>query len=185
MGITRILLATFVLPNCMLYFARAQQDDNSHIWGDPLCPCLPTLADYPVTESDIAVVTDALGPTMNYTQYGLGCVAHDDGTPQCAITPECGAALWTLPKPLYCDKSWCTRKFCYIDPTACQLTYHHSLVFPNSKRYFSYGTCGDADSFSRTSRLNTLDNIVLKIGINHNTGGWRGNFRRVFFAVMK
>lgn len=109
----------------------------------------------------------------NHTTYGIGCDAHDETLPPCNDPNACENQQNIIPAP-FCDNSWCTRQWCYVDPNECSLLNRRSSVSP--ELFYSYATCGDADSFSLNNRFKALRNRVLKAGFNSNSGGWLGAY---------
>lgn len=98
--------------------------------GDGACPCLTT---YPAGVDPSAVQLS--GKAYNYpSDYGLSsCRKHDEN-----LEPFCTEAT---------PPSWCTQQWCYIDVAKCTKTHARSGYFPDNFLYYSYHTCGTANTF--------------------------------------
>lgn len=147
--------------------------------GNPSCPCLQ-LDDTKLTPINTVDLTPSVlrnigNGTVDWATYGIGCRTHDARTPQCT-TSDCARLQDVVPTPFRCDLSWCQRSWCFVDPNHCGLLYRRSARLPRSDRFYSYATCGDADSFTKNYRFAGLEGQVLKIGLNSNTGGWLGAY---------
>jgi hypothetical protein len=153
-------------------YAAAQVSD----FGDPYCPCLKTLAHFPLsnTVEEREELYESLGRSFNASSYGVGCGMHDVLTPQCRPV----GCSNIFPIPLDCDRSWCERSWCWVDPTNCDLLNRRSdqTLFRKAGRYYSYATCGDMDSFTKDTRVAALVGTTLKVGFVSNTGGWKGAY---------
>jgi hypothetical protein len=64
--------------------------------------------------------------------------------------------------------------WCYVDPDDCDLQVRPSVLYRNS-RFYSYATCGYPDVFVNDF-TNGAKRKPLRIGLNHNSGGWMGAF---------
>ena len=117
------------------------------------------------------LIESIFGPDTDLTTYGLNCAPHDVTTQQCMNAPECGSVI---PVPPDCDKSWCRRSFCYVDPNNCNLLNRPSEYFQD--RYFSYATCGNMDSFTYKKRIKSLNGKTFQVGYASNSGGWKGSY---------
>jgi hypothetical protein len=132
--------------------------------GDPHCPCLPLQELPPFSFAN--TYEGELGGTLegSLESYGVGCNYHDNTTQPCIDgCPTNDTA---------CDRSWCARQFCWVDPDNCLLQYKTSSYAKG--RFYSYATCRYVDSFSSSARIKTLAGKTLKIGMNSNLGGYRG-----------
>ena len=142
--------------------------------GHELCPCLQSLEEVPIVDDDFPggvsalINQESLGDNFNASTYGLGCAAHDVNIPACNPA-DCEASANVFPPRTDCDLSWCRRSFCWVDPNNCQLLHRRSRYFPRSNRFYSYATCGEADSFTNTNRFAALAGKVLRVGMNSNT----------------
>jgi hypothetical protein len=128
--------------------------------GDPSCPCLENLDEYPISAEEQQRVEDDL--KVNPSTYGARCEAHDAPTPYCTTEFRCNDIF---PQRFSCDRSWCDRSWCWVDPTNCKLLNRRSEYLPQSGRYFSYSTCGAMDYFTRDNRVASLENQILKVGL--------------------
>ena len=115
-----------------------------------------------------------LGTSVNLTSYGFGCTNHDKAAQICI--DGCATGLTITPPPIDCDRTWCDRHWCWVDPNNCTLLNKRSNLFPDSNRFYSYATCWDMDSFTQNYRLGSLENKVLRAGFNSNSGGWLGAY---------
>ena len=139
--------------------------------GDDACPCLlPNELDELNSIPDRILLE--LGLYTNLTKYGVGCQAHDLNTTIC--TEECNPNSDT--SLINCDKQWCARQWCYVNTTlgGCHLAHFRSVYFHNTKRYASYATCREINTFTRS--YSTLRNTTLRVAFNSNSGGWSGSF---------
>lgn len=138
------------------------------------CPCL----EYGDPRADIVNGTNEtlsfLGNEVNLATYGFGCALHDKNIRSCK--DGCAAGSTITPPPIDCDRSWCDRNFCWVDPNNCDLLNKRSRLFPESNRFYSYATCWDMDSFTQNNRLGSLEGRVLRAGFNSNSGGWLGAY---------
>jgi hypothetical protein len=151
---------------------RSLQDEESDVPlnGDPLCPCVPTNSLDPITYEDLTpAYQEDFGEDINYTTFGYGCKAHDNGT-----TATCRACTDSSLCP------WCELSWCYVDPNNCTLQHTRSIGYPSyvSIRFYSYATCGSLDSFTGTARLRSLEGQTFRVGINHHPGGFTGAYHK-------
>lgn len=140
--------------------------------GDASCPCL-TAAQLEQIPREKNAKTDAyfLGGEFDFS-FGLGCEPHDqDVAISCVNIDSC---VTEIPLPENCDRSWCYRSFCYVDPENCDANYAPSTFWKSL--YYSYATCGHMDSFTAVDRVKALQNQTYKVAINSNTGGWMGAY---------
>ena len=107
------------------------------------------------------------------TEYGVNCAPHDLYQPICVDVDDCTTLI---PLPAECDKSFCQRSFCFVDPKNCALYHKASSVYPNNNIHYSYATCGHMDSFTFTERRKSLQGQTLQVALNSNTGGWMGAY---------
>jgi hypothetical protein len=112
--------------------------------------------------------------TMDFKKYGFGCATHDLSLPIC--TDGCPVGNTISPPPIDCDKSWCKRNWCWVDPGNCKMLNRRSNNFHSIDRFSSYATCWDMDSFTQDNRLGSLKGRYLRAGFNHNSGGWLGAY---------
>jgi hypothetical protein len=135
--------------------------------GSPSCPCLS----FSELNAELQIDFEAvLGGHKDEATYGVGCASHDEDALTCSDANGCAS---TVPLPLDCDKSHCTRAWCYVDE-ACPLMSNPSAYFKG--RYYSYATCGELDRFTQTERLQSLKGKTFKVGFTSNSGGWKGGF---------
>jgi uncharacterized protein YegL len=115
---------------CTLLLATALID-RAAASGNPSCPCLTT---YPTGVDPGAIQLS--GKTYAYpATYGLSsCLRHDESK-----QPFCSNAS-SAPH-------WCGQAWCYIDVASCTLTHARSGYFPKQFLYYSYQTCGTANTF--------------------------------------
>jgi len=144
--------------------------------GNKNCPCVRDLdTEFPIHPSELTEeLYQKLGDMYraDISKYGSGCRAHDISTPMCSDI-DCSMIF---PQPPSCDKSWCKRPWCFVDPTNCDLLNRRSDVFSKSGRFYSYATCGGMDFFTKENRIAALEGRVLNVGLNTNTGGWLGTY---------
>ena len=133
--------------------------------GDPACPCLSVqdIPPFTFTSEYEGELAGTLDESLQY--YGIGCNNHDQISNRICIDgcPTNDTA---------CDRSWCERKFCYVDSENCSLQYKTSVYAIG--RSYSYATCRYMDTFSDSARIKSLAGMKLKIGMNSNFGGYRG-----------
>ncbi|CAB9525071.1 receptor ionotropic, kainate 3 [Seminavis robusta] len=151
----------------------AERFESDRFPGDESCPCLSyeELAPYERRQSKRS--SDILGVATNFETYGVNCAPHDLKTPLCSSLDSCTNVE---PLPPDCDKSFCQRSFCFVDPLNCSLYHKPSSIFPNI--HYSYATCGFMDSFTYSERIKSLSGRVLKVALNANTGGWMGAYNQ-------
>ena len=161
----RLLLLIASLSSCCTY--------GQSITGDDACPCLSEyeLRDEDHSEASLANFYNTVGRSADPLSYGFGCQPHDVNSLECSDTNGCASMV---PLPPDCDKSYCQRSFCWVDPNNCARKSNPSTLFPG--RYYSYATCGELDSFTYTERLKSLKGKTFQVGYVHNTGGWKGAY---------
>lgn len=141
------------------------QEMPSRFKGDPDCPCLIKLP-------TVLSLINEVGNATNMATYGLGCDYHDIDTAICD-----GACEDNSDAPLvHCGKSWCKFAWCYVDPMNCKLQHSWSPWFPESGLHYSYATCNYADVFKYEN--SNLTGKTLRIGLNTNSGGWKGAYHK-------
>eukprot|EP00547_Thalassionema_nitzschioides_P011430 CAMPEP_0194258138 /NCGR_PEP_ID=MMETSP0158-20130606/40688_1 /TAXON_ID=33649 /ORGANISM="Thalassionema nitzschioides, Strain L26-B" /LENGTH=658 /DNA_ID=CAMNT_0038997441 /DNA_START=110 /DNA_END=2086 /DNA_ORIENTATION=- len=132
------------------------------IEGNEKCPCVNS-SFFPSNEMKRKGYNFP-GNVSEISEYGVNCSKHDEnGFNECANTSH--------PSPPHCTRNWC-----YVDHTRCNLTHKISYYLPT--RYYSYATCGELDSFTFTARRGSLKGEKLKVGYNANTGGWKGSYNK-------
>mmetsp|Transcript_35900 Transcript_35900/g.77969 ORF Transcript_35900/g.77969 Transcript_35900/m.77969 type:complete len:738 (-) Transcript_35900:113-2326(-) len=139
--------------------------------GNDECPCLPAdhFRNHDHSEETITEFESVVGLSIDPTQYGIGCLPHDTNAVQCSDANDCTTIV---PLPADCDKSFCKRSWCFVDPENCSRLSNPSTLFKG--RYYSYATCGELDSFTYTERLRSLKGRTFQVGYNSNSGGWKG-----------
>ena len=98
------------------------------------CPCLTS---FPFGINPANGITIGGQQHTGYdATYGLNtCYRHDLGKqPSCASTTN---------RP-----AWCMNAWCYVDRYNCNLPTAISTYFPSGNLYYSYRTCGSANTFS-------------------------------------
>ena len=100
-----------------------------------VCPCIDV---YPVgVTSDLsnAFLVDIQGESFSYPpRYGLNCSAHDAGLrPFCDITIN--GAFSPLDNPRWCSRSWC-----YVNASDCNVAYTSSDYIPGFNLSYSYNS---------------------------------------------
>ena len=130
--------------------------------GDKPCPCINVSEAYFLNYSDLTPSAQKEMLYQNITTYGYGCLEHD------LITVSCNASLAPGEQPA----NWCHRHWCWIDRDNCSLVKRESGWFPG--KTYSYAACRNADEFLTNALLSSLKGVTFKVGINNNTGGWRG-----------
>ena len=131
--------------------------------GDPSCPCIP--------REQLSAVEDTLGSvgdSIDIEQYGVNCAAHDLDSEACKQPCDANSPL------VNCERAWCGFQWCYVDPMNCDLNFAPSTFLPGSERYYSYATCRSVDVFNNDFSL--LNGETIRVGLNANSGGWRGAF---------
>ena len=144
--------------------------------GNDACPCLTNDTITDVAAEDLTDTLLGLLGSVNPYSYGIGCGTHDAETASCT-DGSCAFDPNIAPQKESCDRAYCERSFCYVNPNTCSLLFRRSQFFPNSQRFYSYATCWDVDSFVSNSRIRSLENRTFKVGLNSNSGGWVGAFR--------
>ena len=141
--------------------------------GNDGCPCLPAdhFRNEDHSDEALADFESTVGPFINPAQYGIGCLPHDANALQCSDANDCTTIV---PLPPDCDKSFCKRSWCFVDPAKCSRLHNPSTLFKG--RHYSYATCGELDSFTYTERLRSLKGQTFQVGYNSNSGGWKGAF---------
>lgn len=130
--------------------------------GDLLCPCIDISKAYVINASELPAEAYTQLVYQNVSSYGYDCTSHDLETLDCVTARE---ANQTLPP-------WCPKKWCWIDPSNCELRYRDS-VWVRGKAY-SYATCRNADAYLQYALASQINGLTLKVGVNSNSGGWRG-----------
>mgnify|MGYP002856620279 CR=1 FL=1 len=98
------------------------------------CPCLTS---FPFGINPANGITIGGQQYTGYAaDYGLNtCYRHDLGKqPWCATTTN---------RP-----AWCLNAWCYVDRYNCNMPTAISTYFPSGNLYYSYRTCGSANTFS-------------------------------------
>lgn len=152
--------------------------------GDPQCPCLTaddlinnyfylnyTSANAPPALLQYEELVNLPNRIINATSYGIGCRSHDEETPKCQTADPC---ITTIPLPYNCDQSWCVRSWCYVDTTNCGVDHEPTAQWLDVS--YSYATCGHMDTVTHIDRRKSLEQVSLKVALNHNTGGWMGAY---------
>jgi len=126
--------------------------------GNASCDCLPTgTFDDEMENSGPQSGTlrvNVGGEQFYYPpNYGLGaCYAHDYNLqPLCAVAiagatqsyPQTG-----LPLPSAQQPDWCASQWCYVDQLNCKKDFHPKASYYLPGNYYSYETCGHADTFA-------------------------------------
>lgn len=150
-------------------FAIAESVDLTK--GHLHCPCLSSEDVSPAVFINTTHLDTSI---IRFESYGLNtCEPFDRNTSVC--NEECPDLTRTLdPSQPFCDRSWCGRSWCYVDPHNCHLDHHKSSSLEH--RYYSYATCGEADSYTGLSRLEALNGKTLRVTLLRNSGGWRGAY---------
>jgi len=107
-------------------------------WGQEDCRCVGISGQEGTTKVDIK------GKPVKFpADTGAHCNAWEEKN-----HPECKGA--DAPK-------WCTQKWCYVDPCSCKQaispktsSYLPDANFQGRPVYYSYSTCGSADSYTGT-----------------------------------
>jgi len=124
------MLIAVVLALVLLVGPSDGQSGEALTSGSSSCPCKTS---FPSGADPTAVSLSGIAYTYPPT-YGLStCLEHDQGLP-----PFCTQA----PVPDWCNTTWC-----YIDPSTCDKTHALSTYFPGSNMYYSYSTCGTANTY--------------------------------------
>ncbi len=164
---------------------------STPIGGAESCRCLPNVTDGLLLAAD-ATVDYAATTTTNsaHSAYGIGCHAHDADTasvcqphtlPSTSESANLQLCDNVVPRPSFCEDppaapDYCGYSWCYVDPLHCQMDNAHSLVFPDSDRYYSYGTCGYPDMYSGQAVRASLRGSVLRVAFMHNGVGYIGAY---------
>eukprot|EP00581_Thalassiosira_minuscula_P013316 CAMPEP_0183713660 /NCGR_PEP_ID=MMETSP0737-20130205/8441_1 /TAXON_ID=385413 /ORGANISM="Thalassiosira miniscula, Strain CCMP1093" /LENGTH=692 /DNA_ID=CAMNT_0025942479 /DNA_START=189 /DNA_END=2264 /DNA_ORIENTATION=+ len=141
--------------------------------GNKGCPCLG--ADYfdELSENQLDIFEKNVGAAIDPREYGIGCHAHDIDALECSDAKNCTTIV---PLPPACDKSYCKRSWCFVDPQNCSKTHSPSKSQPFKGRHYSYATCGELDLFTYTERLQSLKDKTFQVGYSSNSGGWKGAY---------
>ena len=146
-----MLFSIFVLVS---WFGAAAAQDIYPLSGSDACPCIDIFTNADVNRTwhnatcPLLRDNDLCYPAL----YGSdGCRLYDQ-----TFTPECSSAS---------PPSWCSSRFCYIDPRFCLRPNHPSEYFGSDGAaiHFSYETCGQLDSFRRNKALSHL-NAIKSLG---------------------
>jgi len=140
--------------------------------GNVECPCLP--ADYFEYHDNWDAPVDyetKIGTSIDPKQYGIGCSAHDIDAQICSDANDC---TLIVPLPPECNKSFCKRSWCFVDPDNCSRLHNPGSLFKD--RHYSYATCGELDQFTYTERLKSLKDRTFQVGYGSNSGGWKGAY---------
>jgi len=113
---------------------------DEDVWGSADCPCIG------VSNRTGFSTADAGDTTVDYPPgVGSWCKAWE----QYVSYPGCEGEN---------PPSWCSTKWCYVDPCNCKLNDDPvtSFSFPNAKfqgkaLFYSYSTCGGSDSWTSTN----------------------------------
>lgn len=141
--------------------------------GVPQCPCLK-FGDLPSLTNISERAKDFFGENIDLEVFGFGCAQHEQNATVC--NDGCIEGSNIVPPPIDCDRTWCERSWCWVDPDNCDLLTRSSVNFPDANRFYSYAACWNMDSFTSNSRLSSLERRVLKAGFNSNSGGWLGAY---------
>jgi len=141
--------------------------------GHPKCPC--------VNSSTLEQPFDLIDPEfadtfggVNLSTFGLDeCAAHESELAECLTPCQDESDVYTAVSRV-CDKSYCKRKFCLVDHNNCDLEHGKSTIFKNA--FYSYATCGEADSFTGNYRIQKLNGRILDVVLLRNSGGWKGSY---------
>jgi len=157
----------------LLLVAGLISSNGQSITGDDACPCLSAtdVRNEDHSKSSFANFYNVVGRSVDPITYGFGCRPHDVNSSECSDANDCAS---TVPLPPDCDKSYCQRSFCWVDPNNCARKSNPSGLFPG--RHYSYATCGQLDSFTHTERLKSLKGKTFQVGYVSNTGGWKGAY---------
>jgi len=150
------------------------QSTQLELYESPLCPCLTSLS--ALSNASLSIAAEY--GIVNASTYGLGCAAHDLARPVCNGEDEPAiCAMNIFPQPPEChSRTYCPSKFCYVDPDNCQLEHVGSSFF-RATRTFSYGACGNLDSWTGAHRSSgALRGRVLRAAYFSNSGGWIGAY---------
>lgn len=140
------------MRTCVIVVLLSAARAASELGGVGECKCVDiwqlnvTGANVNASSSTCAFIGSGDGKCFERT-YGHGCLAHDADFPGCAgdNPPE-----------------WCSKQWCWVDPTTCTRPHNPSEYFSDSwlasssttgecgtiaKLSFSYETCGDLNLF--------------------------------------
>lgn len=168
-----LLAVAVALSGCMLPHPASAQSNN---WaqpehppgGSPSCECIDPweraaggaravhLETAPGSEQQLLLPAD----------YGAArCAAWDS-----AVEGSCVEADG---RPLDSGQpSWCTKKWCYVNASACERPYSQSFVawddnttatLPEDGLFYSYHTCGNLDSFVAERHYLALEGKNLRV----------------------
>lgn len=155
-------------------FSEPFKFKDSYEEGIDICSCLAP-GDDRVDKVKLGNISMAfLGTSVDLEYYGFGCTNHDKTAKICV--DGCAKGSTITPPPIDCDRTWCDRHWCWVDPNNCTLLNKRSTIFPDSNRFYSYATCWDMDSFTQNQRLGSLEKKILRAGFNSNSGGWLGAY---------
>ena len=192
----RELLILSLLPaSCVS--ASTEKKDYKYPRGHPRCPCLSSWEASPIeflnnsnylssegggddTQEFIDDSIERFKSEFDWSAFGLDvCAPHELQLQTSPCQSQCSDESNDLLKPqpkslIECDKSWCHRSFCYIDPDNCSLERQQSQIYKN--RFWSYATCGEADAFTGLQRIQQWKGRTLNVSILQNSGGWMGSY---------
>ena len=130
---------------------------RNNYYGNAQCPCI--IPPDGVVNLDLYRVPQTPSGQLMYagleypTDYGIGCKQHDVD-----LGPYCLEENANMPE-------WCWERFCYIDPTDCNLPLKYkSGYFPQSDIYYSFQTCGVNGTFHEWFVNDTLTHDLLELG---------------------
>ena len=159
----------------VLLFEEVSCQDAQVTAGHHSCPCLDFGDDNLIVDEDPTLLQttfeNQIGSHINISSYGIGCASHDQDAIDCLDANQCASIV---PLPPDCDKSYCSRSWCFVDGVTCPLMNTPSSIFKG--RYYSFATCGELDRFTYTDRLRSLKGKTFKVGYTSNSGGWKGAF---------
>ena len=159
--------------------------------GTSTCRCLPIVTPlYNVTTDSDIPDSPAFAVAARNSTFGVGCWTHDKVLPTCRqhapSSPNTLANLQlcqqqVIPRPSFCDQTsklpeFCGYPWCYVDPSQCQVYNEHSLLFPDSHRYYSYATCGYPDKFTGDVVRHASRGSILRVYYHHSSAGFIGAY---------
>ena len=99
------------------------------------CPCIEAFPASLNLSSEEPVIVDISGTAYEYPNgYGLNCSAHDAGLrPFCSVTIDGDFSPLDNPR-------WCSRAWCWVNASDCQVTFTPSQYIGGEGLYYSYQT---------------------------------------------
>lgn len=132
-------------------FGVCQTQDPMYGQHDPPCQCIGINGMYGATDVNVADAGEPEKLVKYPTSVGSACWAWDWGH-----HPDCKGDS---------PKSWCYKKWCYVSPCGCKIEtppklshYFPWVNYQGKPLYYSYATCGEADTYTEKENLKACVN---------------------------